>query len=149
MLKIVLEEGVDAWKKVAETLSLKSAKEAIFEFLRIEDRTILQSQKYLIDHAVDLAEKIEPSITQAVQNRFTETAPLDQVDQLYLQCSLLAKLADLPKPVIKTRKRDSKLKRKLAKKCLLTEFCQMRTHLNHLVSRDNELAVARNDLRNL
>ena len=150
LLKIVLQEGVDAWKKVSETLGLKSSKEAIFEFLRIEDKTILQAQKYLIEHAEDLANEIEPQLTQATQKRFSETAPLDQVDHLFLQCSLLSKLADLPKPVAdKTRKRESKLKRKLAQKCLLTEFCQMRTHLNHLVKRDNELASARNDLRNL
>jgi len=38
---MVLKDGVDAWKTAAEELGLKSAKEAIFEFLRIEDRTIL------------------------------------------------------------------------------------------------------------
>ena len=59
LLKLVLQEGVDAWRKVAETLSLKSSKEAIFEFLRIEDRTILQAQKYLIEHASDVANKID------------------------------------------------------------------------------------------
>ena len=37
LLKLVLQEGVDAWRKIAETLKLKNAKEAIFEFLRIED----------------------------------------------------------------------------------------------------------------
>ena len=64
----------------------------------------------------------------------------------------MAKLADQPKPQLgkfSKRKRENKLKRKFAQKCLLTEFCQMRGYLNHLVKRDNELAAARNDLRNL
>lgn len=139
---------------------MKNSKEAIFEFLRIEDRTLLQSQKYLISHAADLADDHKLSDNGAVakanssdlQKSYAESAPLDQVDHLFLQCSLLSKLADQPMPVhprAQKRKRDSKLKRKLAQKCLLTEFCQMRSYLNHLVTRDNELASVRNDLRNL
>jgi len=58
----VLQDGVDAWKKASETLGLKSAKEAIFEFLRIEDQTILYAQKYMVDHATDLANEIKPSV---------------------------------------------------------------------------------------
>ena len=54
MLKLVLQHGVDAWKKVAEEINLKSSKEAIFEFLRIEDKTVLEVNKYLLDYAKDL-----------------------------------------------------------------------------------------------
>ena len=54
MLKLVLQHGVDAWKKIAEEINLKSAKEAIFEFLRIEDKTVLEAKKYLLEHAKDL-----------------------------------------------------------------------------------------------
>ena len=43
LIKVVLKEGVDAWRTIADDLGLKSPKEAIFEFLRIEDRTILQA----------------------------------------------------------------------------------------------------------
>ena len=64
---------------------MKSAKEAIFEFLRIEDKTILQSQKYLIDHAADLAdEKLPSQLVNATQDRYTNGSPYDQVDQLFL-----------------------------------------------------------------
>lgn len=43
LMKIVLRQGTDGWKTAADTLGLKNAKEAIFEFLRIEDSTILQA----------------------------------------------------------------------------------------------------------
>jgi len=65
-------------------LGLKSPKEAIFEFLRIEDRTILQAQKYLLDHAIDLANESAPSLAQTSENKFLEMAPFDQIDQLLL-----------------------------------------------------------------
>lgn len=112
----------------------------------------MQAQKYLIDHAVDLAKEKQTSIVRTAETRFAETKPFDQVDQLLLQCDLLTKLAsDAPAQQEKApaRKRDNKLKRKLAQKCLLTEFCQMRSNLQQQIRRDNELASARNDLRNL
>ena len=60
---------------------MKNSKEAIFEFLRIEDRTVLRAQKYLIDHASDLAkEGKEESILETSHKRFSELAPHDQVD---------------------------------------------------------------------
>ena len=43
LLKIVLQDGVDGWKRAAEELGLKGPKEAIFEFLRIENKTILNA----------------------------------------------------------------------------------------------------------
>ena len=78
----MLQEGVDAWRKIAETLKLKNAKEAIFEFLRIEDYTMLQSQKYLIEHASDIASdnKDEKAIVpsqSAVATNYADRAPLD------------------------------------------------------------------------
>ena len=84
LVKLVLQEGVDAWKKASESLGLKSSKEAIFEFLRIEDQTILEANKYMIDNAIDLAAKAEPSIAQKSQDEFSESEPLDQVDHLLL-----------------------------------------------------------------
>ena len=143
---------MDAWKIVAEELELKNVKEAIFEFLRIEDKTILTAHKYLIDHAADLGdEQVPQPVLKAAEERFAESEPFNQIDQLFLQCSLLSKLAGqtLPSNSKTERKRDGKLKRKLAQKCLLTEFCQMRSNLNHIVRRDNQLAAVRNDLKNL
>ena len=59
----MLREGINAWKLASEELGLKNAKEAIFEFLRIEDKTIVQAQKYLIDFAAELSiEKLPTSI---------------------------------------------------------------------------------------
>lgn len=80
MMKIVLKQGTDGWKTAADTLGLKNSKEAIFEFLRIEDRTILQAQKYLLDYASDLAHEIEPSISKLSEAKYSEMAPFDQVD---------------------------------------------------------------------
>ena len=54
---MVIQHGVDAWKRIAEELNLKSAKEAIFEFLRIEDQIVLEAKKYLVDYAKDLNEE--------------------------------------------------------------------------------------------
>ena len=45
---------MEAWKRIAEELNLKSSKEAIFEFLRIEDQIVLEAKKYLVDYAKDL-----------------------------------------------------------------------------------------------
>jgi len=60
---------------------LKNPKEAIFEFLRIEDRTVLQAHKYLIDHAADLAdEKVPEPVIHAAEARFAEKEPFNQVD---------------------------------------------------------------------
>ena len=47
------------------------------------------------------------------------------------------------------KRRDKKLKRKLAQKCLLTEFDGLKKQLKHLVEKDNSLAKVRNDLRNM
>lgn len=48
---------MEAWKRIAEELNLKSSKEAIFEFLRIEDQIVLEAKKYLVDYAKDLNEE--------------------------------------------------------------------------------------------
>ena len=32
---------------------------------------------------------------------------------------------------------------------MLTEFCQLRGHLSHLIQKDNSMARVRNELRNL
>ena len=83
---------MDAWKRIAEELDLKSAKEAIFEFLRIEDQVILEAKKYLIDYAKELAED-EVNVDE-VQQRYLDIEPYSQVDQLFLQCNLLADFAE-------------------------------------------------------
>lgn len=70
-----------------------------------------------MDYASDLAHDITPSIAKTSEAKYAEIAPFDQVDQLMLQCSLLTSLAtDAPKPQVKApeRKRENKLKRKLA-----------------------------------
>ena len=54
---MVVQNGVEAWKRIAEELNLKSSKEAIFEFLRIEDQIVLEAKKYLVDYAKDLNEE--------------------------------------------------------------------------------------------
>lgn len=54
---MVVQHGVEAWKRIAEELNLKSSKEAIFEFLRIEDQIVLEAKKYLVDYAKDLNEE--------------------------------------------------------------------------------------------
>ena len=59
---MVLQHGVDAWKMVAEEINLKSSKEAIFEFLRIEDKTVLEVNKYLLDYAKDLNDESREEI---------------------------------------------------------------------------------------
>lgn len=64
LLKIVLQDGVDCWKRIQETLGLKNTKEAIIEFLRIEDRTVLEAHKYLIEHAADISNEKVPSIVR-------------------------------------------------------------------------------------
>ncbi len=54
---MVVQHGVEAWKRIAEELNLKSSKEAIFEFLRIEDQIVLEAKKFLVDYAKDLNEE--------------------------------------------------------------------------------------------
>ena len=82
--------------------------------------------------------------------------PYSQVDQLFLQCNLLSDFAEeevaaqLDQGEMKAgNRREKKLKRKLARKCLLTEFDGLKKQLKHLVEKDNSLAKVRNDLRNM
>ena len=158
LLKLVLQNGVDAWKIISDELNLKSAKEAVFEFLRIEDKTVLDVNKYLLDHAKDLNDEDGDEINVSeIQQKFTDIEPYSQVDQLFLQCNLLSKFSEdteVAQPLKEIedqpeRQRDKKLKRKLAQKCLLAEFKSIQSQLKHLVQRDNGLAKVRNDLRNM
>ena len=82
--------------------------------------------------------------------------PYSQVDQLFLQCNLLSDFAEeevaaqLDQGEMKAgNRREKKLKRNLAQKCLLTEFDGLKKQLKHLVEKDNSLAKVRNDLRNM
>ena len=143
---------------ISDELNLKSAKEAIFEFLRIEDKTVLEATKYLLDHAKDLNDEKGDEINVGqIQQEFQDIEPYSQVDQLFLQCNLLSKFsedAEVTQPLKEIddqpeRQRDKKLKRKLAQKCLLAEFKSIQSQLKHLVQRDNGLAKVRNDLRNM
>ena len=56
---------------------------------------------------------------------------------------------DPKEPISLEKKRDKKIKRKLAQKCLLADFKSIQSNLKHLVQKDNGLAKVRNDLRNM
>ena len=53
MLKLVLKHG-NQWRQIADEMGLKGPREAIFEFLKVEDSVMLQANKYLVDYAIDL-----------------------------------------------------------------------------------------------
>ena len=73
---MVIQHGVDAWKRIAEELNLKSTKEAIFEFLRIEDQIVLEAKKYLVDYAKDLNEENQEEINVGeIQQKYLEIEP--------------------------------------------------------------------------
>ena len=50
LLKLVLQHG-NNWKKISDEMKLKGPKEAIFEFLKVEDSVLLEANKYLVQYA--------------------------------------------------------------------------------------------------
>ena len=67
-------------------MGLKSSREAIFEFLKVEDKVILNANKYLVDHAIELGQQknADDQEVAEVQDKYDEVSPYNIVDQLFM-----------------------------------------------------------------
>ena len=107
-----------------------------------------------MDHASSLSDDKNMNTVKIkeIKDKFERAQPYSSVDQLALQCGLLAKFAaepDMKSSSKIVQSRESKLKVKLAQKCLLKEFGRMRSVLSHAYERDSCLGKARQNLVSL